>query len=243
MRCFLEVWFDEIFFQRFYFQQTFGQVTTWEQFELNSQLTDLNNIQRVWIQAETCMRAEFYLQMTQRPFFYPLAAEAMGKHYLSWRVYLFSISSSHFTECIALMWESQSQFCTLCVPWLCPLPYLPYSMWLKVLFVIMVISKLGVELLTQCLARFSSLGFLAIDSLQFLACGPFHWVAHNKAVGFIQVGGWKWGTERLEGREVTIFYNLTLEVTSHYFCYILLDKSKSPDPGHSQGEGGYTKLC
>ena len=76
----------------------------------------------------------------------------------------------------------------------------------------------------------------------FLHVDPFHWVAHNKAVGFIQVGGWKWGTERLEEREVTIFYNLTLEVTSHYFYYSLLNKSKSPDLGHSQGEGVLHKV-
>ena len=36
----------------------------------------------------------------------------------------------------------------------------------------MVISKLGAESLTRCLASFSSLGLLSRDSLQFLARGP-----------------------------------------------------------------------
>ena len=43
--------------------------------------------------------------------------------------------------------------------------------------------------------------------------------------------------ERLLKRQKSVFCNLITEVTSQYSCHILLVKSKSLGPAHSQGKG------
>ena len=60
---FLEAWFDGgILPERIYFisMRHFGLLPTWHHFELNSQLAGWGNKQVVWIQAETCLRTEFW---------------------------------------------------------------------------------------------------------------------------------------------------------------------------------------
>jgi len=84
--------------ERIYFisLRRFGLLPTWHHFELNSQLAGWGNKQVVWIQAETCLRTEFWLQTPQKHFLPALTAKTIGKlNWLSCRVYFF-ISSSHF---------------------------------------------------------------------------------------------------------------------------------------------------
>lgn len=99
----LEAWFGGVFLQRgFISTGHFGLLPVWHHFELNSQLAGVGNKQVVWIQTETCLSTEFWLQTPQGAFSPCTHSWDHRKTYcLAEFIFLFLVHT--FTEWIALM--------------------------------------------------------------------------------------------------------------------------------------------
>lgn len=93
---FLEAWFDGVFLQRgFISTGHFGLLSVWHHFELNSQLAGVGNKQVVWIQTETCLSTEFWLQTPQGAFS-PCTHSWDHRKTYCLAEFIFFISSSYF---------------------------------------------------------------------------------------------------------------------------------------------------
>lgn len=140
---FLEAWFDGVFLQRgFISPRHFGLLPAWHHFRLNSLLAGVANKEVVWIQAETCLRTEFWLQ-TPPGAFSPCTHswEHRKTYWLSCRVFFFQISSSYFHWMHSTYEDLKTSFVLGRNPGFVSIPSPLTPVWLKMSAVAAVISR------------------------------------------------------------------------------------------------------
>lgn len=83
--------------------------------------------------------------------------------------------------------------------------------------------------------------FSTVRRLRFLpGCWPDTSLSHHMA--FLRGSTWESKAQKPKTQAPNLVCNLTLEVTSHYSCYVPCIRSKSKGPAHSQPEE-MTKGC